>query len=79
MAEHMVQTVYNAQHKVPWHWPVPGYLVTKAMGSGLFLLLSLGAGLNLFPLDAVTAIHGYQAQRPAPEPASARPPRVEKR
>lgn len=38
MAEQMVQVVWNAQHKVPWHWPVPAYLVTKAIACGLFLL-----------------------------------------
>jgi Fe-S-cluster-containing dehydrogenase component/formate-dependent nitrite reductase membrane component NrfD len=56
MAEHMVQVAYNAQHVIPWHWPVPAYLVTKAIGSGLFLLLSLGVGLGLFPFDTTTAI-----------------------
>lgn len=39
-AGHMVQTGYNAQHKAPWHWPVPAYLVTKAIGAGAFLLLA---------------------------------------
>lgn len=52
MAEHMVQVSYNAQHKVPWHWPVPAYLVTKGIGSGLFMLLSLGLGLGLMPFSA---------------------------
>ncbi len=47
MADHMVQVAYNAQHKIPWHWPVPAYLVTKGIGSGLFLLLTLGMILNL--------------------------------
>lgn len=47
MAEHMVQTAYNAQHKVPWHWPVPAYLVTKGIGSGIFMLLALFFGLNI--------------------------------
>lgn len=42
MAEQMVQVVYNAQHKVPWHWPVPAYLVTKGIAAGLFLLAALG-------------------------------------
>jgi hypothetical protein len=42
MAEQMVQVSYNAQHKIPWHWPVPAYLVTKGIGAGLFMLLSLG-------------------------------------
>jgi len=26
MAHEMVRVVYNAQHKIPWHWPVPAYL-----------------------------------------------------
>lgn len=41
VAEQMVQTTYNAQHKVPWHWPVPAYLVTKAIGAGLPLVMAL--------------------------------------
>ena len=40
MAEHMVQVAYNQQHKIPWHWPVPAYLVTKGIGSGIFMLLT---------------------------------------
>ncbi|MCB9008577.1 MAG: 4Fe-4S dicluster domain-containing protein [Ardenticatenaceae bacterium] len=35
MAEQMVQVGYNAQHKIPWHWPVPAYLVTKGIGAGI--------------------------------------------
>jgi Fe-S-cluster-containing dehydrogenase component/formate-dependent nitrite reductase membrane component NrfD len=56
VAEHMVQVGYNAQHKIPWHWPVPAYLVTKGIGSGIFMLLALGWGLNWFSFDAQTAI-----------------------
>ena len=56
MAEHMVQVGYNAQHKVPWHWPVPAYLVTKGIGAGIFMVLSLGWGLDLFPFDGLTAV-----------------------
>jgi Fe-S-cluster-containing dehydrogenase component/formate-dependent nitrite reductase membrane component NrfD len=56
MAEHMVQVGYNAQHKIPWHWPVPAYLVTKSIGAGLFMLMSLGAGLGLFALEGLTAV-----------------------
>lgn len=51
MAEHMVQVAYNAQHKIPWHWPVPAYLVTKGIATGIFLVLTLGFGLGLFPVD----------------------------
>ena len=56
MADHMVQVAYNAQHKIPWHWPVPAYLVTKGIGAGLFMLLSLGFGLRLFEWDSVSAL-----------------------
>jgi Fe-S-cluster-containing dehydrogenase component/formate-dependent nitrite reductase membrane component NrfD len=58
VAEHMVQVSYNAQHKVPWHWPVPAYLVTKGIGAGIFMIFSLGVGLGLFELDALTAVIG---------------------
>lgn len=54
VAEHMVQVAYNAQHKIPWHWPVPAYLVTKGIGAGIFMILSLGIGLNLFESDGLT-------------------------
>lgn len=56
MADHMVQVGYNAQHKIPWHWPVPTYLVTKGIGAGIFMVLSLGWGLDLFPFDGLTAV-----------------------
>jgi formate-dependent nitrite reductase membrane component NrfD len=56
MADHMVQVAYNAQHKVPWHWPVPAYLVTKGIGAGIFMFLSLGAITRLFTLDGFTNI-----------------------
>jgi Fe-S-cluster-containing dehydrogenase component/formate-dependent nitrite reductase membrane component NrfD len=58
MAEHMVQVAYNAQHKIPWHWPVPAYLVTKGIGAGIFMLLSLGSILNLFSFDGPTYLIG---------------------
>jgi Fe-S-cluster-containing dehydrogenase component/formate-dependent nitrite reductase membrane component NrfD len=53
-AEQMVQTSYNAQHKIQWHWQLPGYLVTKSISGGLFMLLSVGAGLGWFPFDSRT-------------------------
>jgi Fe-S-cluster-containing dehydrogenase component len=52
-AEQMVQVAYNAQHKIPWHWQVPAYLVTKGIGAGLPLLMALGA-LGAFELSAET-------------------------
>jgi formate-dependent nitrite reductase membrane component NrfD len=54
VAEHMVQTAYNAQHKIYWHWELPAYLVTKNIAGGLFMLLSLGVMFNLFPFDSFT-------------------------
>ncbi len=53
MADQMVQVAYNAQHKVPWHWPVPAYLVTKGIGSGMFMLLAMGVGFGLFDYEPV--------------------------
>ncbi len=58
VAEHMVQTAYNAQHKVPWHWQVPAYLVTKGIGSGVFMLLALLFGLELVPFSRSVALLG---------------------
>jgi formate-dependent nitrite reductase membrane component NrfD/NAD-dependent dihydropyrimidine dehydrogenase PreA subunit len=58
LAEHMVQTGYNAQHKIPWHWPVPAYLVTKAIGSGMFTLLALFFGLDLVSFSRPLAVLG---------------------
>lgn len=56
MAEHMVQVAYNAQHYIPWHWPVPTYLVTKGIGSGIFMILALAWGLGLAPASGTTAV-----------------------
>jgi formate-dependent nitrite reductase membrane component NrfD len=49
-AEQMVQVGYNAQHKVPWHWPVPAYLVTKGLAAGIFLLVALAQLFGGYPL-----------------------------
>ena len=54
VAEHMVQTAYNAQHKIQWHWELPSYLVTKNIAGGLFMLLSLGEGLGISAFDSLT-------------------------
>ncbi|MCB8942681.1 MAG: polysulfide reductase NrfD [Ardenticatenaceae bacterium] len=56
MAEHMVQVGYNAQHKIPWHWPVPAYLVTKAISSGALMIFTLGAIFGWFSYDGLTAV-----------------------
>lgn len=52
MAEQMTQVVYNAQHKIPWHWPVPAYLVTKGIAAGLFAMAAVGTGLGWLTPDA---------------------------
>ncbi|MFP4598757.1 MAG: 4Fe-4S dicluster domain-containing protein [Persicimonas sp.] len=57
-AEQMVQVAYNAQHKIPWHWQVPAYLVTKAVGCGLFLLLAFAWLMDLAPVSAGFATAG---------------------
>jgi formate-dependent nitrite reductase membrane component NrfD/ferredoxin len=56
VAEHMVQVSYNAQHKIPWHWPVPAYLVTKGIGAGIFMIMSLGMSLGLIAYDNLTVM-----------------------
>jgi len=56
-AEHMAQVGYNAQHSVPWHWPVPAYLVTKGIGAGILGLLAT-AWLLGAPFSASVAIVG---------------------
>ncbi len=38
MASHLV--TYDVQHHVPWHWPIPAYLITKAVAGGIFALLA---------------------------------------
>jgi Fe-S-cluster-containing dehydrogenase component/formate-dependent nitrite reductase membrane component NrfD len=80
MAEQMTQVVWNAQHKVPWHWPVPAYLVTKGIAAGLFLILSVlgpiagiaieggdmlaASSASLFFLLVTTALLVYDLERP---------------
>jgi hypothetical protein len=63
VAEHMVQTAYNAQHKIQWHWELPAYLVTKNIAGGLVMLLGLanllrgvGFGSLTFLTVAFTAL-----------------------
>jgi Fe-S-cluster-containing dehydrogenase component/formate-dependent nitrite reductase membrane component NrfD len=40
---------YNVPHRIPWHWQVPAYLVTKAMGAGIFLVSASGVALGILP------------------------------
>jgi formate-dependent nitrite reductase membrane component NrfD/ferredoxin len=62
VAEHMVQTAYNAQHKIQWHWQLPTYLVTKNIAGGLFMLLCLGSMFNLINYDPATfLVMGFTA------------------
>ncbi|MFO7567054.1 MAG: 4Fe-4S dicluster domain-containing protein [Enhygromyxa sp.] len=58
LAEQMVQLAYNAQHEIPWHWQVPAYLVTKAIGAGIFGFLALGWVLGLFGFDPNAMVWG---------------------
>lgn len=46
------QVAYNAQHPMPWDWPVPAYLVTKGIAGGLFLLLAAAFGTDWLGLNA---------------------------
>lgn len=43
------RVTYTVPHKIPWHWPVPAYLVTKAIGAGVFLVAALGIALGVLP------------------------------
>jgi len=58
VAGQMVQTTYNAQHKVPWRWPVPAYLVTKGIGSGVFALMAIFFSLNIVEFNPALALLG---------------------
>ncbi len=80
MADQMVQATYNVQHKMPWHWPVPAYLVTKGIAAGVMMLfatayllgyvgatgaLSLGAGITATAFTAITsALLVFDLERP---------------
>lgn len=62
VAEQMVQTAYNAQHNIPWHWQVPAYLVTKAIGSGAAMALAVAVLLGMFTANsAIVAVALFAA------------------
>ena len=42
------QTAYNVTQEVPWKWPVPTYLLTKAISTGIFGIVSLMLALGLY-------------------------------
>jgi formate-dependent nitrite reductase membrane component NrfD len=51
--------VYNTPHRIPWHWPVPAYLVTKSIGTGIFMIAAAGLGLGVLPnMPLFTSIAG---------------------
>jgi Fe-S-cluster-containing dehydrogenase component/formate-dependent nitrite reductase membrane component NrfD len=60
-AGHMVQVGYNAQHQVPWHWPVSAYLVTKGIAAGIVLVLLLLWGVMGHAVDPGIALSSATA------------------
>jgi Fe-S-cluster-containing dehydrogenase component/formate-dependent nitrite reductase membrane component NrfD len=40
---------YAPGHRIPWHWPVPAYLVTKAIGAGVFIVSAIGLAFGWLP------------------------------
>ncbi len=48
----VAQVAHTVWHRVPWHWQVPAYLVTKSVGAGLFLALA-AFGPYLLPAERV--------------------------
>ncbi|MAE71475.1 MAG: 4Fe-4S ferredoxin [Gemmatimonadetes bacterium] len=57
--EPIARRSYDVDHHVPWQWPVPAYLVTKAAGTGVFGVLALailGGWIN--PSAALVAVAG---------------------
>lgn len=56
MADQMVQATYNVQHKMPWHWPVPAYLVTKGIGAGAMLLFAAAFFLGKATVDGLMSL-----------------------
>lgn len=58
MAAGLTRLTYNAQHKAPWHWQVPAYLVTKAIASGVFMIMVLFGLLGPTYLSSPMALVG---------------------
>ena len=47
---------YNVPHRVPWHWQVPAYLVTKGIGAGAFLIAAIGLAIGALPEVSLFAV-----------------------
>ena len=58
MASGLTRLTYNAQHKAPWHWQVPAYLVTKAIASGVFMIMALLGLFGPTDLSGPLALYG---------------------
>lgn len=56
MAQELTRTSYDVDHRVPWHWPVPAYLVTKGIAAGVFLLVAGGHLSGLVPAAGGTFV-----------------------
>lgn len=56
---HLMQVAYNVHHEIPWHWPVPAYLVTKGVAAGLFLFLAVVHAFGFASVTGVTAVAGF--------------------
>lgn len=58
-AEQMVQSVFNAQHRMYWGWQVPAYIIAKDAAAGAFILGSgiffAGSDLELNSGNALSA------------------------
>lgn len=53
---------YNVPHRIPWHWQVPAYLTTKAVGAGMFIIAALGILFGwLPPTPLFTTIASFAA------------------
>jgi Fe-S-cluster-containing dehydrogenase component/formate-dependent nitrite reductase membrane component NrfD len=48
----------DRRHVIPWHWPVPAYLVAKGIGAGAILVLALAWLLLDLPVGETTAVAG---------------------
>lgn len=55
-AGQMVQVGWNAQHEIPWHWPIPAYIVIKGLAAGLSVaVLSLVISMPASSMTAAVA------------------------